>query len=78
MRRLRVLAEVSTTLTNSCSATAARNCALSQSACLNNLPHNDQSGVCACFQSLGNCLHNAGCLNGTYEDLQCVRRPCRR
>lgn len=42
---------------------------ISQSQCLSALPSDDKSGVCACFQQLGNCLHNAGCLNGTYEDL---------
>ena len=69
MRRLHAIMSTARELTAVCTQTAARNCALTQSACIQNLPHDDQSGVCACFQGLGNCLHKAGCLNGTYEDL---------
>eukprot|EP00441_Pelagodinium_beii_P047438 CAMPEP_0197624792 /NCGR_PEP_ID=MMETSP1338-20131121/4333_1 /TAXON_ID=43686 ORGANISM="Pelagodinium beii, Strain RCC1491" /NCGR_SAMPLE_ID=MMETSP1338 /ASSEMBLY_ACC=CAM_ASM_000754 /LENGTH=223 /DNA_ID=CAMNT_0043195021 /DNA_START=54 /DNA_END=725 /DNA_ORIENTATION=+ len=65
----RQLAEVSVALASSCSLSSARQCSISQSQCLSALPSDDKSGVCACFQQLGNCLHNAGCLNGTYEDL---------
>lgn len=70
VRKIRALEETSMFLTQSCSLSAARDCALAQTACLENVPHDQQQeGVCDCYQSLGKCLHTAHCFNGTYEDL---------
>ena len=53
-----------------CPKAAAHNCALAQSMCMQHVPHGDQGSMCSCFQHLGICLRNAGCLNGANENLQ--------
>lgn len=65
----RHLAHVSRLLTSGCSLSAASQCAINQTTCLDNLPAHTQEAVCGCFQYLGSCLYKAGCLNGTNEDL---------
>lgn len=65
----RQLLQVSAELTAQCSMTAARNCGIAHAACIQNAGGHSQDNICSCFQTFGNCLHLANCLNGTNEDL---------